>query len=186
MKRMIPILFCGLFFVSSTSFSQDIVRVVDPYKDQNISCAWKQHEGYGIFRICVDLNFDGQEDMILSRGWCGNASCEAPIYLKQSDGSYQKIEFELHPLSVNLKKIKTGEGQFSLYGHISAGEGNIAVYKVTSNSVNFMRVKTVHPNDSEQDRELIESLFGETTSLNKTEFGRCQNGELQWKNDLFR
>jgi hypothetical protein len=200
MKRVIILLFLGLLFAASAGWAKDSVRVADPYKEEDFACTGKpdgrlfnnefEHFGYGKFRICTDLNFDGKQDVILLRserndgGGCGNAGCDVSIYLQQSDGSYLKKEFLLHPLAVNLKKIKTGEGKLSIYWHMSANHGSLVAYKVTSNVISSINTKTVYPKESKHDEELYESLFGDTSRL-KAEFARCKNGVIEWS-DSYR
>jgi hypothetical protein len=193
--RVFTITLLSLFLLSLEISAQTVQRTSDPYQEEHFSCSGKldgrlfnsDHEkyGYGRFRVLADLNFDGREDLILSRSerndgtGCGNASCDVQVYLKQSDGAYLSVRFGLHPLAAALKIIKPGEGQLVIYGRSNAGEGDLASFRVGPDSITVMNIQTLHPNDSAEDQALYTSWFRGNLAL-RTEFARCAKGQLQW------
>lgn len=195
MNRVIIIIISSLIIATSMCWAKDAKRVIDPYVEEKFSCTGEpegrlynskyEKYGYGRFRFLADLNFDGKEDLILTRSalndgsGCGNGGCDVIIFLKQSDGSYLTHDFGLHPLAVNLKKIKQGEGKLSIYWHMSADDGSLSSYNVSLNSIKSIASTTIHTNDSTKDNKLYESLFGEKSRL-KPEFARCKNGNIYW------
>lgn len=186
LKMKIFTLFFLVFFLSSTSWADDPIRVVDPYGDgeENFSCTGKRDGrlflneledfGYGKFRKLADLNFDGKEDIILSNGWCGNSECSASIFLRQSDGSYLKFEFGIHPYMAKLKRINEGEGRLTVYGSAGRGEVAFAYYKIKLNSLTFEFSKIVQKNDFEENWF---PFFGESFD---PEFAWCKNNKIKW------
>jgi hypothetical protein len=184
-----------LFLWSLEYSARTAQRTTDPYQKENFSCSGKpdgrvfnsdyEKAGYGRFRILADLNFDGREDVILSRSeqnggtGCGNATCDVQIYLNQSDGTYRDVSFGLHVLATALKIIKPGEGQLVIYGRISADEGSLVSFRVGSDSITQMNTQTLHTNDSAQDLALYNSWFGGNLTL-RAEFASCTKGQLQW------
>jgi hypothetical protein len=193
--RLLGITLLGLLLCSLASSAQTVQRTSDPYQEEYFSCAGKpdgrlfnsdyESYGYGRFRIRADLNFDGREDLILSRSerndgtGCGNGGCDVRIYLKQPDGAYVSIPFGLHPLATALKIIKPGEGQFVTYWHSSGDEGSLTSFRVGSDSITTMDDRTLHLNSSDGDLALYNSWFGANLAL-KAEFARCAKGQLQW------
>jgi hypothetical protein len=184
------ILSCLILFIPFTSWADDHIRVVEPYKNEDFSCTGKrdgrlfsdglddsQNYGYGKFRMLADLNFDGKQDIILSNGWCGNSECNASIFLKQSDRSYLKLKFGVQPNATRLKKTNEGEGNLILFGPAGGGEVAFAYYKIILNSISFESSKIVKPNDLEENwlQHLGESL--------KVEFAWCQNEEIKWSSN---
>jgi len=159
----------------------------DPYVEEDFSCVGMKDGPLGIdgrFRIRADLNFDGKEDLILSRSksnngsGCGTGGCSVTIYLKQSDGSYQPVEFDLHPAAVSLKKIKTGEGNLFTYWHMSAQDGVLATFRVDANSIREQASKTIHPTMSKTDEKLYQSMFGKNGLT--AEIANCKSGRIEW------
>jgi hypothetical protein len=173
--------------------------VSNPYEAEYFSCEGKpdgrlfnnafEKFGYGRFRIAADLNFDGREDLILSKSdrnegtGCGNAECDVRIFLQQSDRGYRRMDFGLHPLAAALKMIKPGEGQLVTYHRSSAFEGVLAFHRVTSDSVAGSNTQTLHYNDSARDKALYESWFSESLAL-RVEYARCMKGQLEWSDSL--
>lgn len=160
----------------------------DPYVEEDFSCVGMKDgplEIDGRFRMRADLNFDGKEDLILSRSksnngsGCGTGGCSVTIYLKQSDGSYQPVEFGLHPAAVSLKKIKIGVGNLFTYWHMSAQDGVLATFRVDANSISEQASKTIHPTMSNTDEKLYQSMFGNKNGLT-AEFANCKSGKIEW------
>ena len=192
---IIAVILFNFFLVFPGDFDQKLLKVTDPYRTEHFSCQDKRdgrlhnhaHEtfGYSGFRIVTDLNFDGREDVILSTSdrnggtGCGNASCDAMIFLKQSDGKYLRLSFGLHPGAVALKKVKHGLGRLATYEHSGADEGLLSFYKVAADSVTVMRRETLHVNTSDQDKALYQSWFSGDQALD-AEYAHCQDGQLQW------
>jgi len=175
-------------------FSQTPKKVTSPYEAEGFSCEGKpdgrlfdspaKTYGYGRFRIAADLNFDGLMDLILSRHpdvstGCGTDSCDVVIYLSQPDKTYVEIGFDLHPLAVALKRVSRGEGQLVTYAHISASEGTLNLFKVTSNSVTPAGTKALHTNNSASDKATYEGWFSGNQAL-KAESASCARGQLVW------
>lgn len=193
--RSFTVLLFGLLWMAPDAPKRINNRIVDPYKAEYFSCEGRAdgrlfnnaHEkfGYNGFRIVADLNFDGREDVILSKSdrnngmGCGNGGCDATIFLKQSDNSYVIADFGLHPDASAAKMVKRGEGELAIYWHASANEGSLSIYKITSDSIKAVSTKTLHCNESAQDKALYESWFSGNLAL-KPEFARCKNGQLKW------
>jgi len=193
--RIVAVILFEFFLVFPGGFGQKLLKVPDPYQSEHFSCQDKpdgrlhnharETFGYSGFRVAADLNFDGFEDVILSTSdrnggtGCGNASCDAMIFLKQSDGKYLRMGFGLHPGAVALKKVKQGVGQLVTYEHSSADEGLLNFFKVTADSVTVIRRETLHVNTSDQDKALYKSWFSGDRSLD-AEYAHCQDGQLQW------
>jgi hypothetical protein len=193
--RKIAVILFGLLFAFPGSSGQKLRKVQDPYRAEYFSCQGKidgrfhnhAHEQYGYsgFRIVADLNFDGLEDVILSRSdrndgtGCGNAACDVTIFLKQSDGKYLGVGFGLHPEAAALKKVKEGVGQLVTYWRSGADEGLLNYFTVTEESVALTRRQTLHCSSSDKDERLYQSWFYENQAL-KSEYAHCQDGQLQW------
>jgi len=173
---------------------QSARTVSDPYDSEFFSCVGQpdgrlfndsSEHGYNGFRMIADLNFDGREDLILSKSdqtggtGCGNSGCSVVIFLLQADKTYRSLEFGLHPLATALSRIATGEGQLVTYGHVSASEGVLAFDKVSADSITRMRMQTVHANDSKADDALYSSWFSGNMALH-AQYSWCSNGKLEW------
>jgi hypothetical protein len=200
LKQAITALLSALLFSAQICQAEEVARVSDPYKDLHFSCSGKPDGrlwdspyatwGYGRFRFRADLNFEGIEDLIISTQsdgiGCGQIGCDVTFYLKQPDGRYIKIqftdeEFALHPLAVNLRRIKSGEGKLSIYERENREEGAISSYKVTADSINLINAKHIKPGSSENDERLYDSFFGDNSRLTP-EFAWCKNEKVEWNN----
>jgi hypothetical protein len=172
------------------------MRTGDPYEAEGFSCAGKpdgrlfnsafEKSGYGRFRIVSDLNFDGVEDVILTRSeknggtGCGNGTCDVAIYLGQPDGTFTSLLFGLHPLATALKRINPGEGLLVIYGRVSAGEGGLSSFSVSANSVTRLSNDTLRVNELPADRELYVSWFNSDSVL-KPDYAACRMEQLLWR-----
>lgn len=192
--RTATIAIFSLFIASETS-GQVTRRVSDPYQAEYFSCAGKpdgrlfndsnEKYGYSGLRIIADLNFDGREDLILSKSdrtgspGCGNSGCPVAIFLMQPDKTYTSLDYWLHPLAVALSMIGPGQGQLVTYGRISAGEGALGFERITSDSLTRISTQTIHVNDSASDEALYRSWFHGDKAL-KAQYARCEQGNLTW------
>jgi hypothetical protein len=197
LMRAIAIMLLGLLLMILEGWTQVVRRVSDPYQAEYYSCEGKpdgrlfsntyETSGYGRFRMVVDLNFDGREDLILSKSdrnggsGCGNATCPVTIFLRQPDRTYRSVAFGIHPRAAAVRMVRRGEGQLIIYGRVSASEGSLGFFRITSDSVAAMNNQTLHLNDSAQDKALYESWFAGDRAL-KAEYARCLKGQLNWSN----
>ena len=200
--RSAAIALFGLTLAVCETAGQTVTGVADPYNAEYFSCAGKpdgrlfndtsERGGYNGFRIRADLNFDGRQDLILSKSnrsnetqgndirptGCAQTGCAVAIFLMQPDKTYTSLRFWLHPLNVGLNRIGPGEGELVTYGR-NGPEGRLVFNRITADSVTLTNVQIVHIATSDSDKALYDFWFAGSMAL-KPEFAVCRQGKLQW------
>jgi hypothetical protein len=180
-------------------FGQSARKVSAPYNSEFFLCEGKpdgrlhnhstERSGYNGFRIVADLNFDGREDIILSKSdrtdgvGCGQSGCAVTIFLMQPDKTYSALDYWLHPLAAASRMITPGQGELVTYGRISAEEGGLAFEIVTGDAMKRARVQNLRMPDFgsnvSPDEAVYRYWFYGSLAL-RAEYSMCKAGKLQW------
>ena len=180
---------------------QTAQRIPDPYKAEFFSCDGKpdgrtgnmsrERSPYNGFRIVSDLNFDGREDLIVTKSdrtggaGCGTSGCGVTIYLMQTDKNYIGVDHWLHPLAAASRMIAPGQGELVTYGRSNASEGSLSFDLVTLDAVKRVRGQVLKFQDfgNNADPNSDEALYGYwfqgSLALN-AEYSMCKDGKLEW------
>lgn len=174
--------------------------VTDPYRQQGFACEGKQdgrllREGetfaYGFFRLRADFNFDGREDLVLTAkdgDNCGAADCSTVIYLRKADDGYASAVFRVHPLDVQLRKLKPGLGELQVYGRSGPRDGVESTLRVAL--AHGVVALSLASNEAVTWTDAGEEIFTKPRRPArahaspmvrlKPEFARCRGGALKW------
>lgn len=172
---------CSLALMSASSFG------ADP-SSQPLSDAAGGKKYIERARIVVDLDGDGEKDMLLSNPrTAGNSGLSWDVYLHR-DGDYRQIgELWAHPKAISFEKVpgESHEGVLArvwVYHHGGAGAGSFGFYRVKKDSVDKLSALNIYPDNEGIGEKLYKATFDESPIPFEIEQSSTTgDGKVTWK-----
>ena len=136
------------------------------------------------YRFRADFNCDGIPDIAIScdRREFGKMGGSFGLYLGTRNGKWRYVgSFTAHPLAVNIKRRRDGEGILTVYLRSSGTAGGLEHYSVTARGLKELPGKEIHPGDGGTDdgRAEYAKYFDDAVRL-QPELSETIHGKIQW------
>ena len=151
-------------------------------------CGWWSHPYHERYRIMVDFDFDGHDDMLLSepRASFGTGGGSWEVY-HWTNGFYQAIgDIGAHYAAWSFDKDPWDDAlRFWYYWHSSAHEGSLGYYIISANGVKHEKEQQMEirmdAGENDVASQLYKTVLKDHGIKYRYEISSTTNGVVTWK-----